>query len=155
MCYIDHDDNLTKICLAPMTKPKTTEADSSNTFRDPTGRFLTENNGGPGRPKGSRNRLGDAFIEALAADFDEHGVATIEKVRQRDPTAYVKIISGILPREAIIRAFSVSANISVFDDYNLQDAAEYARAYQLALSMIGSKPMIEVNSEPEVADSEA
>jgi hypothetical protein len=67
----------------------------------------------------------------------------------------VKIISGILPREAIIRAFSVSANISVFDDYNLQDAAEYARAYQLALSMIGSKPMIEVNSEPEVADSEA
>jgi hypothetical protein len=137
-----------------MPKPKATEMDSSNTSRDPKGRFLTANNGGPGRPKGSRNRLGDAFIEALAADFDEHGVATIEKVRQRDPTAYVKIISGILPREAIIRAFSVSANISVFDDYDLQNAAEYAKAYQLALSMIGSQPLIDVNPEPEVIESE-
>ena len=75
-------------------------------------------------------------------------------VRQRDPTAYVKIISGILPREAIIRAFSVSANISVFDDYDLQNAAEYAKAYQLALSMIGSQPLIDVNPEPEVIESE-
>lgn len=42
--------------------------------RDPeTGRFLTGNGGG-GRPKGSRNKLGEQFLEALAQDFAEYAV---------------------------------------------------------------------------------
>jgi len=41
--------------------------------KDPKpGRFLTGNSGG-GRPKGSRNKLGEQFLEALVQDFTEHG----------------------------------------------------------------------------------
>jgi hypothetical protein len=39
-------------------------SESSMTARDEKGRFLTGNNGG-GRPKGSRSKLGEEFIQAL------------------------------------------------------------------------------------------
>ena len=55
--------------------------------------------GNPGRPKGSRNKLGEAFIEALYADFETHGAVTIASVRAEDPTAYVKVCASLLPKE--------------------------------------------------------
>lgn len=55
--------------------------------------------GNPGRPKGSRNKLGEAFIEALYTDFKEHGVAAIETVRDQKPDQYLKVVASILPKE--------------------------------------------------------
>lgn len=55
--------------------------------------------GNPGRPKGSRNKLGEAFIEAMYEDFQEHGVAAIEKVRTEKPDQYLKVVASILPKE--------------------------------------------------------
>lgn len=52
-----------------------------------------------GRPKGSRNKLGEAFIEALHDDFLVHGAGVIETVRVEDPVAYMKVVAGILPKE--------------------------------------------------------
>ena len=62
-------------------------------------RFKPGNPGGPGRPRGARNKLGEDFIKALADDFDQHGVAVIQEVRATDPVQYVKVIAGILPKE--------------------------------------------------------
>lgn len=56
-----------------------------------------------GRPKGSRNRLGEAFISALADDFDAHGVAAIQKVRDERPHEYLKVVASILPKELTIK----------------------------------------------------
>jgi hypothetical protein len=71
--------------------------------QDPqTGRFLTGNSGG-GRPKGSRNKLGEQFLEALAEDFVEHGQAAIVACREQKPTEYVKVIAGLLPKELLLR----------------------------------------------------
>jgi hypothetical protein len=64
-----------------------------------TGRFLPGNSGGPGKPKGSRNKLGEEFIQKLYADFQEHGEAAIVQVRTERPDAYLKVIAGILPKE--------------------------------------------------------
>ena len=55
--------------------------------------------GNPGRPKGSRHKLGEAFLTAMAKDFAESGIATIEKVRLEDPSTYVRVIAGLLPKE--------------------------------------------------------
>lgn len=55
--------------------------------------------GNPGRPKGSRNKLGEAFLEALHADFTEHGVVAIQTVRAEKPDQYLKVIASILPKE--------------------------------------------------------
>lgn len=52
-----------------------------------------------GRPKGARNRLGEAFLEALEKDFEMHGVAAIEEVRTDKPDQYLKVIASILPKE--------------------------------------------------------
>jgi hypothetical protein len=52
-----------------------------------------------GRPVGARNRLTSKFIEALAADFDLHGDATIRITRVEKPAEYLKLISSLLPRE--------------------------------------------------------
>ncbi|MES2295220.1 MAG: hypothetical protein V4527_18130 [Pseudomonadota bacterium] len=67
--------------------------------RDERNRFIPGNNGGPGRPKGARNKLGEAFIEALHDDFKEHGVAAIVKVRDEKPDQYLKVIASLLPKE--------------------------------------------------------
>jgi hypothetical protein len=62
--------------------------------QDEKGRFIPGNNGGSGPPKGSRNLLGEAFIDDLYADWQKHGVATIEKVRAARPADYLKVVAS-------------------------------------------------------------
>ena len=64
-----------------------------------THQFKPGNPGGPGRPKGARSRLGEAFINAVLTDFEAHGVGAIESVRKDDPSTYMRVIAGILPKE--------------------------------------------------------
>jgi hypothetical protein len=111
-----------------MPKPEATETDSSNTFRDQKGRFLAGNSGNGGRKRGSRNKLGEAFIEALANDFEDHGIEAIELVRRRDTTAYLKLIGSILPRELLVRAFSVNASVDIT---SIEEAQTFLKAYRM------------------------
>lgn len=114
-------------------------------------RFVRGQSGNPsGRPKGARSRLGERFIEALAADFDQHGVATIEKVRTRDPTGYVKVIKDVLPREVLVQAFSVNATI---DLAAMEEAQGFLQAYRFARDRIGAVPLID--AQPLEADEGA
>jgi len=54
---------------------------------------------GKGRPKGSRNRLGAAFVEALLGDFELHGRSVIASLRDDKPEQYLRIVASILPKE--------------------------------------------------------
>lgn len=62
--------------------------------------------GNPGRPKGSRNKLGEAFVEALHDDFQAEGVAAIQNMRANDPGGYVRVIASLLPKEFKIETTS-------------------------------------------------
>lgn len=65
--------------------------------------FKPGQSGNPlGRQKGSRNKLGEAFLEALHDDFSAHGKAAIVACRADKPDAYLKIIASILPKQAEI-----------------------------------------------------
>lgn len=66
--------------------------------RDEAGRFVVPPVS-PGRPKGARNKLGEAFIQALHDSFNEHGVETIETVRTEKPDQYLKVIAALIPTE--------------------------------------------------------
>jgi hypothetical protein len=54
-----------------------------------------------GRERGSRNKLGEEFIEALHEDFQTHGKETIERARRLDPVQYLKVIAAVVPKEVI------------------------------------------------------
>lgn len=63
-------------------------------------RFKLGQSGNPGgKPKNARNRLTTGFLNALADDFDEHGVKAIERCRIKYPAKYVHIIASLMPKQ--------------------------------------------------------
>jgi len=51
------------------------------------------------RPKGAHNKLGEEFLTQLCDDFEAHGAAVIERVRQEDPATYIRVIASLVPRD--------------------------------------------------------
>lgn len=54
--------------------------------------------GQAGRVKGSRNKLGEAFIEDLYAAWEKHGMTAIEATIKNQPAQFLKVIARVLPR---------------------------------------------------------
>ena len=52
-----------------------------------------------GRPKGSRNKLSQAVLEAWCADFMEYGPGVIEKLRTSDPSTYARVAVSLVPKD--------------------------------------------------------
>jgi Family of unknown function (DUF5681) len=68
--------------------------------RDKLGRFTHGQSGNmTGRPRGSRNKLGEAFITQLYTDWLEHGEAADRPVESLPPSnRLVRGISPVSPR---------------------------------------------------------
>jgi hypothetical protein len=64
--------------------------------RNSRGQFITGHNGGPGRPRGSRNKLTEQFFADLCADWELHGAGTMEIVRRDHPVAYFRTVASLL-----------------------------------------------------------
>ena len=88
-----------------------------------------------GRPKGSRNKLGEAFIAAMYDDFTEHGAAVIETVRTEKPDQYLKVVASILPQQLNVR---VSEFDELTEDQIDQRINALARALQLETGTIAA-----------------
>ena len=56
------------------------------------------NNGG-GRPKGSRNKISEAFLADLYEDWEGNGVEVIRQVREERPADYLKVVASVLPKD--------------------------------------------------------
>lgn len=77
--------------------------------------FKPGQSGNPkGRPKGARNRLGTAFLEALECDFNKFGPQTITQVRERKPEVYMRVVADLLPREANINVEAGEAFVELW-----------------------------------------
>lgn len=90
--------------------------------------FKPGQSGNPrGRPKGSRNKLGEQFVSALQQDFEEHGVDAIVKVRTDMPHQYLKVIAQILPKE-------LNINTNQLGEISDEQLSEFVDAVRLAIA---------------------
>ena len=78
---------------------------ADNTASKQRGRpFPPGQSGNPsGRPRGARSKLSEVLLSAVVDDFAKHGAGTIEKVRETDPTTYLKIVCALVPREMLLK----------------------------------------------------
>jgi hypothetical protein len=52
-----------------------------------------------GRPAGAKNKISEKFINALTADFEQHGETVIAQVRSDKPEQYLKIVADLVPKD--------------------------------------------------------
>jgi hypothetical protein len=84
-----------------------------------------------GRRKGTRDRISTALLEAIAADFEEHGAEAVKIARIERPVEYLRVVASLLPRE-----FEITDNrLTDITDEELDVFIEYAKR-QLTLSVI-------------------
>ena len=112
------------------------------------GRFKTGNNGG-GRPRGSRNKLGEQFLNDLVSSWDRHGVAALETCAKSEPVQFCKLVAGVLPREILVSALTTNVNI---DLGQIESARGFFAAFKYAREKIGVEPpATDQSAEAEVA----
>jgi hypothetical protein len=56
-----------------------------------------------GRPRGSRNKLAEAFVADCYAAWIEHGPEAIQRVLKDDPATFLKIVAALLPKDVNLR----------------------------------------------------
>ena len=77
-----------------------------------------------GRVKGSRNKISEAFLKDLAAEWEQSGPSCLKIMAKEDPSGLVKVVAALLPKE-----FSVEDNrLKDLDDGELEILINELRA---------------------------
>jgi hypothetical protein len=95
-----------------------------------SGRFLPGNSGLGGRPKGSRNKLGEAFLEDLRDSWIEQGPRALARCAEDDPAGYCRIVASLMPRDVDI---NVTGSV---------DVGDFAQRFRHAVEMLGNQPKV-------------
>ena len=111
---------------APHSEPLKFEP--KNNFGDKQARpWQPGQSGNPaGRPRGSRNRLSEAFLADLREAWERHGARALETCALEDPSGFVRTVAGLMPRH-------VDLNVGV-------DAAQFALTFRQAIELLGNEP---------------
>lgn len=104
-----------------------------------TGRFL-KGTGGAGRKKGSRNKLGEAFLTDMMQDWEEHGKSVIAAVRAEKPDQYLKVVASILPKD-------LNVNVNSLDEVTDDELIKSIRELDAAI-----RPFLDAQGASEAGD---
>ncbi|MEJ1934422.1 hypothetical protein WDZ92_29860 [Nostoc sp. NIES-2111] len=64
---------------------------------------------GPGRPKGSRNKLSENFLRDVYDLWQAKGRDMLERVADEDPAKLVQVVANLLPKEMKIESRRLEA----------------------------------------------
>ena len=91
-----------------MGKRRVPNTDNTNAQQKP-GLFKPGQSGNPaGRPKGSRNKLGEDFLADAHQLWVQHGSKALETMATSEPSKFCQMIAGLLPREMLIQDASIN-----------------------------------------------
>jgi hypothetical protein len=69
-----------------------------------------------GRVKGSRNKISEAFLKDLAAEWEVSGPDALKVMAKEEPGNFVKVVAALLPKE-----FEINHNqLADMDDQELE-----------------------------------
>ena len=75
--------------------------------------WKTGQSGNPlGRPKGSKNKISEKFLENLYENWERQGANALDKAAENEPMQYVKMVASLVPRELMKET---SINISFIE----------------------------------------
>ena len=92
----------------------------------------------------TRRSFNRDFLLALAADFKKHGAAAIEKVREQQPAAYMKICALLVPREMKLEH---SGGVKAMTDEHIEGAIAAIEAWMAAQKAGEGAKVIEGEAE--------
>jgi hypothetical protein len=101
--------------------------------------------GNPGRPKGSRNKLGEAFIADLFATWQKRGLSAIERVIDEKPEVYLKVIASLLPKNVNLKHDHLD---DLTDDQLMRKLAMLTEMARPLLAKLGQAVEVEPRGEP-------
>jgi len=52
-----------------------------------------------GRPKGSRNKINQAYIDAFCQEFEKHGPTVFARVRKKMPHVWLRLAAELQPKQ--------------------------------------------------------
>ena len=58
-----------------------------------------------GKNGSARVKLQRKYMDALLADFEQHGEAAVKIFRMEDPSGYVRCIASLMPKELQVETF--------------------------------------------------
>lgn len=79
----------------------TTEVKTKDVVLEEQRSRMLQNRNNKGMPEIAqhRARLGKEFMARMRADFQKHGIATIERVRKEKPAAYLELVARMIPMQ--------------------------------------------------------
>ena len=83
-----------------------------NNARDEQGRFVKGGPGGPGRPKGSKNKLAQSFFTDVLTVWEERGLAAVREMADMDPASFNRMIASVMPKDMDIDLTSSDASMA-------------------------------------------
>jgi len=65
--------------------------------------FKDGHSGGPGRPKGARNKITKAYLDAVAKSFAKNGPEVLEIIKEKRPDVYMKLVAALVPKDLDVK----------------------------------------------------